>query len=57
MKKVQEFRKRANECRDLSVKAPGADMREHYRNLAEMWDRLADERLDFFVPKDMEDAG
>lgn len=57
MKKLEEYRKRARECRDLSIKAPAAEMREHYRNLAEMWDRLAEERLSFFASQDIEKAG
>jgi hypothetical protein len=57
MKKLEEFRKRARECRDLSVKAPAAEMREHYRHLAEMWDRLADERVNFLLSKEIEEAG
>ena len=57
MKKLQEFRKRASECRDMSVKGPNAEMREHYRNLAEMWDRLADEREAYFISDDIPEAG
>ena len=57
MQKVHEYRKRAAECRDLSRNAPTTESREHYRQLAEIWDRLADERLSFFVPKDLDDAG
>ncbi len=57
MKKVQDFRKRAAECRELSTRASTPEIREHYRNLGEIWDRLAEERLRFFIPKDMDEAG
>jgi hypothetical protein len=49
MKKVDEFRKRAAHCRELAQTAVSADLRRHYHQLADMWDRLADERLTFFV--------
>jgi hypothetical protein len=52
MKKTEEYRQRATDCRELSQKAPTADIRQHYLDLAIMWDRLAEERLTFFVPKE-----
>ncbi|HUO03192.1 MAG TPA: hypothetical protein VMU31_10465 [Rhizomicrobium sp.] len=51
MKKVQEFRRRAADCRDQAAKAL-PELRCHYAALADMWDRLADERVTFFIPKD-----
>jgi hypothetical protein len=57
MKKVQEYRERASQCRELSELGPNAEIREHYRNLADMWDKMAGERLTFFVPKDLDEAG
>jgi hypothetical protein len=57
MKKVEEYRKRAKDCRELSEKGPSAEIQEHYRNLAEMWDKMAEERLTFFVSKDLDEAG
>ncbi len=48
MDKVKEFRGRAEECRKLGKIAP-PDLRQHYFELANMWDRLAEERLTFFV--------
>lgn len=56
MKKVQEFRTRAAECRVMSVKGPTPEIREHYRNLAYMWDRLAEQRLALFISKDAGEA-
>jgi hypothetical protein len=55
MEKVEEYRRRAAECRDHS-KHVSPDIQGHYLDLAAMWDRLADERLTFFIPKDKEDA-
>jgi len=49
MDKVRELRERAGECRTLAVTAPTAEIREHYLQLANVWDQLADERLAFFV--------
>jgi len=56
MQKVDEFRKRAGNCRELAQVAVSADLRCHYHQLADMWDRLADERLTFFVTGDMDAA-
>ena len=49
MKKVREFRRRARECRELSAKASTPDLRDHFGNMAIVWDKLAQERLSFFV--------
>ncbi len=49
MNKVQEFRRRAQECSDLAGKAPSPDLRSHYEGLARVWRKLAEERLAFFV--------
>ncbi|HEX3942655.1 MAG TPA: hypothetical protein VHW69_01070 [Rhizomicrobium sp.] len=49
MKKVREYRQRARECREFGVKAAGSDLRGHYERMAEVWDKLAEERLTFFV--------
>jgi len=49
MDKVQEFRRRASECQELANKAPNDDLRGHYEGLAKVWDKLAEERLAFFV--------
>lgn len=58
MKKIQEFRRRASDCRGLSMRGITPEVRQHYRELAEMWDRLADERRDFklFITRDADDA-
>jgi hypothetical protein len=55
MKKVREFRRRAKECRTLASKATG-DVRAHYEQMAETWDKLANERLTFFVEHPEEDT-
>jgi hypothetical protein len=52
MEKVNEFRQRAGECRTLAVTAKTAEIREHYQQLAQVWDQLADERLAFFLEQD-----
>jgi hypothetical protein len=57
MQKVQKYRKRAKECRDMALKGPTQELRDHYTSLAEIWDRLAVERIDFFIPKDADKAG
>ena len=57
MEKVQEYRKRAKECRDMALKGPTQDLRNHYTSLAEIWDRLAEERIEHFIPKDVDKAG
>ena len=50
MDKVQEFRRRAGECRGLAGKSTSAEIRKNYEGLATVWERLAEERLAFFVP-------
>lgn len=55
MKKIQEYRRRATECRELSVMGQTPpELREHYESLAAMWDRLVEERLNFnlFIARD-----
>jgi hypothetical protein len=48
MDKVKDYRRRAEECRLLATVAP-PELRPHYQDLAIMWDRMAGERLTFFV--------
>ncbi len=48
MKKVREYRQRAKECRELSAGA-NVELRAHYDEMARVWDKLAEERLTFFV--------
>jgi hypothetical protein len=48
VKKVKEYRQHAKECRELGHKAHG-DLKSHYEEMARVWDKLAQERLDFFV--------
>lgn len=57
MDKVNQYRRRAAECRDLALGPTMADVRQNYADLADMWDRLADERLAFFEPTEEASAG
>ena len=57
MKKVNEFRERATNCRELAKTSVSADLQQHYHRLAEMWDRLAEERITFFIPEAVKEAG
>jgi hypothetical protein len=49
MEKVQEFRQRATECRVSAAKASTTELQGHLQEMAAIWDKLADERLTFFV--------
>jgi len=51
MDKVRELRLRATHCRESAGNASQPDIRARYDNIARMWDKLADERLVFFVEK------
>ena len=50
MDKVREFQKRARECREMAAKNRADAVKRQYVELADMWERLAEERLQFFVP-------
>jgi hypothetical protein len=52
MDKVQQLRHRAGECRVKAHRALSPDIGAYYRQLAAVWEKLADERLAYFVPKD-----
>ena len=45
MKKISEYRQRANECRGLATNMPSHEQRDQLFAMAETWDRLADERI------------
>jgi len=49
MDKVREFRTRATECRTSAAQAPTPELRNHYEELAIIWERLAEERLAYFI--------
>lgn len=49
MDKVCEFRHRAGNCRELAETSSTVTIRNHYAHIARIWDKLADERLAFFV--------
>jgi hypothetical protein len=49
MDKVHEFQVRARECRERAEKAIAETIRQQYSELADVWDRLARERLQYFV--------
>jgi hypothetical protein len=44
VKKVEEYRQHARECRDLAAQMPSAEQREQLLAMAEHWERLAQER-------------
>ena len=48
MDRVRQFRKRAKECRNAAAKA-APEIRAHYEEIAEVWEKLAEERLMYFV--------
>ena len=48
------MRQRAAECPELSAKAPTPEIREHFGSITKMWDKLADERLQFFIAAEPE---
>ena len=45
MRRAEDYRQRALEHRLMSTHASSPDLRQHYRDLAEMLDRMADEWL------------
>lgn len=49
MEKVLEYRRHAEECRGLASQVIGQEIKAHYEALADMWAKLAEERLTFFV--------
>jgi hypothetical protein len=49
MEKVRQLRHRATQCREQAARAPTPDLKAHYEELAAVWDKLAEERLTFFV--------
>lgn len=54
MDRVREFRKRAKECRRAASNA-APEIRTHYEGMADVWEKLAEERLTFFVePAELE---
>ena len=48
MQKVVDFRRRAKDLRDTAAKAKG-NLKQQYEELATAWDRLAADRLAFFI--------
>ena len=55
MEKVKEYHRRAEECRQLASMSP-PELKPHYQELAVIWDRMAAERLTFFVPPEEVEA-
>jgi hypothetical protein len=49
MDKVREFRQRARECRVAGARASDEELKGHYDQLAGVWEKLADERVAFFI--------
>jgi hypothetical protein len=50
MDRTLEYRKRAEECREMARSAALPNIKENYEELAAMWEKMAEERLKFFVP-------
>jgi hypothetical protein len=46
MKKASEYRKHAEECRELAAKTELGDQREQLLRMAAHWDQLAKDRSD-----------
>jgi hypothetical protein len=44
MKKAEEYRQHAKECRDLAKGLDASEQRDQLLTLAETWERLAEER-------------
>jgi hypothetical protein len=44
MKKAEEYRQHAKECRDLAKGLEAGEQREQLLTMAATWERLADER-------------
>jgi hypothetical protein len=49
MEKVRQFRRRARECRVIAAKASTPELQGHFQEMAAIWEKLADERMTFFV--------
>lgn len=45
MDKVREFQRRVAQCRELAVQLSTEKVRSHYQALADLWERLAADRL------------
>jgi hypothetical protein len=49
MDKVQQFRHRASECQEQAAVAVSPEIKSHYLGVARMWEKLAEERLTYFI--------
>lgn len=56
MDRTQEYRRRAVDCRKMAATAPNPAIRGNYEELAAMWDKMADERLKFFVVAEVRES-
>lgn len=56
MEKVEQYRRRAQDCREAAAKAP-FKLKSHYLGLAATWESLADERLKFFGQTPLAQSG
>lgn len=50
MRRVDDYRKNAQDCRDLAVKMP-AEVANHLRQLASEWDKIADQRQRYLTQR------
>jgi hypothetical protein len=56
MEKVQEYRKRAAECQRLASAANNQELRTVYTELAQVWAKMAGERIELLIPHHEQDA-
>lgn len=56
MEKVQEYRRRAAECHKLALSANTPELRTVYEQLAQVWAKMAGERLELILPHHQQDA-
>jgi hypothetical protein len=56
MEKVQEYRRRAAECHKLALTANSQELRTVYAELAQVWAKMAGERLELLIPQHERDA-
>ena len=45
MDRISLYRQRAAECRELAQGALTTEMRDHYKELARLWDKMADDLI------------
>jgi hypothetical protein len=51
VQKVEEYRRRATECHQLARNAKTPEIRTVYEELAQVWAKMAGERLELILPQ------